>query len=370
MRKDLEAFISEGAWRERLWELLAKPAAGGPANVLERHLAQLLDGDHPQCPCCYRPLSQSRFLLHLATHAWKSNRGAYHLHYSLPCLKPERAKLFGSCFVGPCTTRFFNSQHVTDYGEQLREHLLTHEEQDLAVCGFNWRLLAEDRNRVNGQSPTFEAAGSRRAKLDPGLLRRVSEWIRPGHLETLVKIARLIKDGKTLEDTPERPEEQEHGIIDKAERDQLSREAEFQAALQELDLASSFASYSTTLPRQEQGESQITSMPEESVRSFELGPLEHNPSGPGFVLERALAARLSQGKSGQGLYRPYVFAARFTRLIGPKFLLEPELFFVDRHGTRWRRVDATEVQQYDLGELQSTVREEVFARELYWLERL
>ena len=65
-----------------------------------------------------------------------------------------------------------------------------------------------------------------------------------------------------------------------------------------------------------------------------------------------------------------MFASKFTALIKPKFMLEPELFFTDRHGTRWRRVDATELQLYDLGELQSTVREEVFARELYWLQRL
>ena len=94
---------------------------------------------------------------------------------------------------------------MTNYGEQLREHLLTHKEPDLAGCGFNWSLLAEDRDRVKSQSSTFETAGSLRAKLDPGLLRHVSEWIRPGHFETLVDIARLIKDGQLLESNTEEP---------------------------------------------------------------------------------------------------------------------------------------------------------------------
>jgi len=60
-----------------------------------------------------------------------------------------------------------------------------------------------------------------------------------------------------------------------------------------------------------------------------------------FVLERAVAAR--QLRQDTPVNRPHLFAARFTRLIDPIFLLEPELFFFDRHGTRWRRVDATEV---------------------------
>jgi len=70
------------------------------------------------------------------------------------------------------------------------------------------------------------------------------------------------------------------------------------------------------------------------------------------------------------LYRPYLFASQFKQLIPVKELLEPELFFEDRHGTRWRRVDAREVQQYDLGTLRSTIREQVLTRELFWLDKL
>jgi len=60
--------------------------------------------------------------------------------------------------VHPCTAVFFNGHLGSSYEDQLRNHLLTHDEKSLYACGFNLRLLAEDRDRAEGrETPSLEA---------------------------------------------------------------------------------------------------------------------------------------------------------------------------------------------------------------------
>ena len=183
----MEARVSEGPWRDRVWSLLNSP--GAPSNSLERHLLHLVDGDHPQCPCCYRPLSQSHFLKHLSQHADRSTPGLKVHHYPLPTLVGVQAEAFKTCFLAPCSTVFFDARRGTGYGEQLRAHLLSHEEQALAACGFNRRLLAQDS--AAGQTP-LQGNQAFRPQPDPQLLQKVQEWIRPMHHEALAHLEKLL----------------------------------------------------------------------------------------------------------------------------------------------------------------------------------
>jgi hypothetical protein len=76
-------------------------------------------------------------------------------------------------------------------GDQLREHLLTHDAPELAHYGFNKSLLEDDRDRVKGGAAA--TARSRKPHLDRELLQRAEQWIRPSHLGTLTHLAELSR---------------------------------------------------------------------------------------------------------------------------------------------------------------------------------
>jgi hypothetical protein len=109
----------------------------------------------------------------------------------LPTLEGRQAERFRCCFVGPCKKAFYRADSHKSYADALRNHLLMHEERELAACGFNRDLLEEDRHRALGmeeETPDSQPTG---VQLDREILHLVEGWIKPAHLESL---HHLLKD--------------------------------------------------------------------------------------------------------------------------------------------------------------------------------